>query len=188
MVTRRTIRVPAWLVLERYGHSKTCGVSLEECVAVLRAEPKTDQPDDVHPIIRGIGINANDWELDDAKRRRLAVTVGCQVGTWPCENSVSMALAAYVCRFAKDHMPAGTDGRVIDALEAAAVVLLDHSDATRMAAAWAAEAARAAGVAGVADFYRELLEGVLAEYDRLTGRDECWVPTAQDWARVKAAL
>jgi hypothetical protein len=206
-----TTRIPAWLELGTGSHKDRCGVCVEECLALLLDQPKTDQPDRVHPIIRDLGLRANDAETDPRKRRLLARTLACQVDTDDVSEGVTNRLAAFVCRYSAERLPEGTDERVAAALIAAAECLENPTDETRARAtwaaraaeatnaaraaraaeaAWAAEAARAAEAAWVANaaFYADLLTALIAEFDRLTGRTECHKFTKKDWDRVKAAL
>ena len=194
-----TTRIPTWLELDIGNHPDTCAVCVEECLALLLDQPKTDHPDRVHRIIRDLAVLANDAERDPKKRRLLARTLACQVDTENVSDDVTNRLAAFVCRFSAERMPEGTDQRVTDALIAAAWCLEDRTPeivqrAARAAeaaggawAAWAAEAACAAEAAWAA-FYAELLTAIIAEFDRLTGRTEYHRFTKADWERVRAAL
>ena len=203
-----TTRVPAWLTLDTGSHPGRCGVCVEECLALLLDQPKTDHPDRVHPIIRELAIRANDAERDPKKRRLLARTLACQVDTDDVSEEVTNGLAAFVCRFSADRLPEGTDERVGAALIAAAECLEDRTPESIERAARAAEAARAARAAGAAEaaeaaraagatwatwaaeaaFYADLLTALIAEFDSLTGRTECHRFTKSDWERVRAAL
>ena len=180
-------KIPAWLELDTGAHSNTCGVCVEECLALLLDQAKTDKPDRVHPIIRDLAIRANDAEMDPQKRRLLARTLACQVDTDDVSLEVTNGLAAFVCRYSAERLPERTDERVGAALIAAAECLEDPTDEKRAGAAGAAGAARAARAARAA-FYADLLVALIAEFDRLTGRTECHKFTVDDWKRVKAAL
>ena len=183
-------RIPAWLELDTGNHAGECGVCVEECLALLLGQDKTDHPDRVHPIIRDLAIRANDAEVDPKKRRLLARTLACQVDTDDVSDEVTNRLAAFVCRYSAKRLPDGTDDRVGAALIAAAECLENPSGETRAKAARAAEAAEAAEAAWAAwaAFYADILVALIAEFDRLTGRTECHKFTADDWKRVKAAL
>ena len=106
-----TTRLPAWLELDKGEHKGECGVCVEECLALLLGQDKTDYPDRVHPIIRDLAIRANDAEDDPKKRRKLAQTLACQVDTDDVTQEVTNGLAAFVCRYAAGHLPEGTARR-----------------------------------------------------------------------------
>ena len=209
-----TTRLPAWLELGTGTHADGCGVCVEECLALLLGQAKTDHPDRVHPIVRDLAIRANDAESDPKKRRLLARTLACQVDTDDVSEEVTNGLAAFVCRYSAQRLPEGTAERVGKALIAAAECLENPTPETRAEAAraaeaawaaWAAEAAKAAEAARAAKaaeaaraaeaaeaagaaFFADLLTALIAEFDRLTGRTECHKFTKSDWDRVKAAL
>lgn len=212
-----TTRIPTWLELDTGNHPDSCGVCVEECLAILLGQEKTDHPDRVHPIIREVAIQANDAEPDPKKRRLLARTLACQVDTDDVSDEVTNRLAAFVCRFSADRLPEEVDTRVWAALTAAAECLETPDERTRAkaagaakaaSAAWAAEAAWAAWAAcaaraaraaraawaassasaAEAAFYADLLTALITEFDRLTGRTECHKFTKADWERVRAAL
>jgi hypothetical protein len=145
-----TTKIPAWLQLDTGSHEGECGVCVEECLALLLGQDKTDHPARVHKIIRDVAVAANDAEPDPAKRRLLANTLACQVDTDDVSEEVTNNMAAFVCRYSADHLPEGTDARVGAALVAAAECLENPTYGTRAEAAGAAQAAWAAWAAGAA--------------------------------------
>lgn len=76
-----TTKIPTWLRLDTGSHDNSCDMCVEECLSILLNQDKTDHPDGVHVIIRDIATKANDSEPDPEKRRLLARTLACQVGT-----------------------------------------------------------------------------------------------------------
>jgi hypothetical protein len=162
------LEIPEWLVLTSGSHVGTCGVCLEECMAILSGFGKTDDPENVNPVIRSLGIEANDSALNDEDRTQLALTLGCQKDTADVPDVTTLRLAAFVCQWCADHLPeTGVHVSVPRALLAAAQclkaratldeVLVDESSteaaratAEDAGAAWAARAAEAAGAAEAA--------------------------------------
>jgi hypothetical protein len=158
------LEIPEWLVLTSGSHKDKCGVCLEECLSILSGYGKTDNPENVNPVIRALGISANDSARNDQERTTLALTLGCQKDTADVPEYVTLRLAAFVCVYCIERLSKNAHESIPQTLIAAANCLnatadyretpTDDTKAARAAgvadAAYAADAARAAGYAGYA--------------------------------------
>jgi hypothetical protein len=178
------------------GKGKAC---VMEYISMLAGEAFSDHPKCTHPALATVARTLNDM-MSDSQRHELVPLIGRLFGTNDTSKKTSYALARYAAKRAWGFLDTAESGgaylHTATAAERAndAVRHVAASDDAWAAASWSAHAATyavsAAGnaaphvayvcsdgsftyeKAALTDHLKDLLTGMLDEYDRVTGRTE----------------